>query len=326
MARALVAVALVALWACVVVADVTILANGDKQLNNVISKALAVLNSRRRFDAIDVYFDPGSPYSSLTITDVSQCLREIPAYPVGALLNVMQTGSLRFCLPALEVGSVPDGADYGYATQVFPVLGVGAGDLYGPEISIDTAIANEVGLLLETPINAAFVLCTSTSSGVFYDTINYLNKRLCDVSTLDFYQLPSRDLVGDFSCPVWSPDLYAAFQVDAVPSIPSPGSNETTGSICSSPGSTQYLLAQTYFPYSPIVNYTTTVDMWQGFCFGQCQYVIDALEQGNLEYSYFCPHLIVRSSLLPPTTPEGFVGVFTLKSSDVTSVTFSEPS
>jgi len=191
--------------------------NGDKQLNNVASIALSSISARGELDNIYRYFVPAAKPDPLAVKDVSLCRRSLPEKAEGALASVIQRGSVRICLKKGDQGNVSAGDSFGIAAQDYPVLGVNAGQLYGYSIDWGKAISYEMGLLLNTPLSAEFILCPDSPDG-FFDTIfKCLYARKCDLSLPELFRFPYREKLVDFTCPISSADSNAIFSIVAEP-------------------------------------------------------------------------------------------------------------
>jgi len=172
--------------------------NGDKQLNNVVSRAISVLSARGALQRIQWYYTNGEINNQVPLS-TSQCTRDSPLSYVGTLSNAVNRRSIRFCLSGADLGDVSKGAPYGNATEDIPLLAVTNGSLYGPSIDAGKFIALESSFILGIPISASFTICKTNIDGWFYTIYNCLAADLCDVSLPVVNHLPQWEPFVDFS-------------------------------------------------------------------------------------------------------------------------------
>jgi hypothetical protein len=284
--------------------------NGDKQLNNVASIALSGLAARGELDTISRYFSPTSPPDPLAVKDVSLCRRPLPTEAEGTLAEVIQRGTLRICLKRGDMGNVSNGDSYGIAAQDYPVLGVDAGELYGTSIDWGKAIAEEVGLLLSTPLTAEFILCADSDDGFFDSIYKCLAARKCDMSLPELFRLPYREKLVDYTCSVSFADSNGVFSIKA-------NGFENVNKICTVEGTGQEGVAKDTYPDATYVYASSLTEMWTFLCMSKCDYVVDSYNQGINSHLTIaaCSQTTLYSFRLPPSSPGGDVGAVTLMSS-----------
>jgi len=285
--------------------------NGDKQLNNVVSRAISVLSARGALQRIQWYYTNGEINNQVPLS-TSQCTRDSPLSYVGTLSNAVNRRSIRFCLSGADLGDVSKGAPYGNATEDIPLLAVTNGSLYGPSIDAGKFIALESSFILGIPISASFTICKTNIDGWFYTIYNCLAADLCDVSLPVVNHLPQWEPFVDFSCPVADSSSFNVYAIGTAPKV----WKNFTGSVCSVEGTGQFVVAENFFPISQFVFQDSFPDMWDAFCNGQCDYVVDDAYSSAAALSA-CYSSDAIGVTLPQYSPAIDIAAITYKSSQV---------
>jgi hypothetical protein len=175
------------------------------------------------------------------------------------------------------------------------------------------SMAYEVGKLMARNIYPAFVECSSSNRGTFRTIYSCLRTRSCDVSLPVMIRQPFMEELVDFTCPVRDANLFVVYSTDTISTYDEVTSDD---SICTTEG-IDYVQALTNYPDSPKVFYANATAMWHGFCNGDCDYVVDSLNEGLGLHELVCPSTDITYAFLPFWTTGGDQGAITYKSSGV---------